>query len=230
MKVSLKKVALALGVASLSLVIGVVGPRLLKAAYDNNTATGSTNLRTGNLKITDTGIYDSNGTLRWTPGSANALVGNQSISGGQQSMGAVGTALSSLNTSGFSSGNLYYATLTGTVAAVEGSVLVATTSVSSAISVIVAPATAGLTNFVGCASAATSTGSVVGVYSAGSWALCLTTGTVVAGDQLAVSAITAGYLYAPTTGTNSLLSSTATVGVALTAGTAAGARARVRLK
>lgn len=184
---------------------------------------------TGYLEVVS-GYLDSSGTTRLTLGSDNHFVGNVSSTGGQESMGTVGTALSSLNTSGFSAGNLYYAYLAGTVDALEGSVLVATTSVNSKISVIVAPATVGLTNFAGVASAATSTGSVVGVFSGGSWCLALTTGTVVAGDQLAVSALSAGYLYAPTTGSNSLLPSTATVAVALTAGNAAGARARVRIK
>lgn len=184
---------------------------------------------TGSLEVLS-GYLDSNGTTRLTLGSDNHFVGNTSMSGGQNSMGTVGTALSSLNTSGLSSGDLYYAYLAGTVNAVEGSVLVATTSVSNQISVIVAPATVGLTSVAGVASSAVSTGSVVGVYSSGGWAEALTTGTVVAGDQLATSSLSAGYLYAPQSGTNSLLASTQTVAVALTAGTAAGGRTRVRIR
>ncbi len=223
MNKKLKKIALACGVLALAV--------LVRAAYNADTETGYNNVKTGNLKITDTGIYDSGGTARYAPGSDNHFTGNLSSSGGQESMGTVGTALSITNTSGFSAGPIYYAYLGGTNNAAEGSALIALVSqTGSLVSVQVASTTAGLTSFVGCASAAVSTGSVVGVYSGGSWAMCLTTGTVITGDQLAVSSLSAGYLYAPASGTNSLLSSTATVAVALTAGTSAGARIRVRLK
>ena len=223
MKNKLKKIALACGVLA-------IAAFAVRAAYNSDTETGYNNVKTGNIKITDTGVYDSGGTARYQPGSDNHFTGNLSSSGGQESMGTVGTVLSSLNTSGFSAGQLYYAYLGCTTNAVEGSALIVTGTVSNQVTVCVASTTAGLTSFAGLASAAVSTGSVVGVYSGGSWALALTTGTVVAGDQLAVSSLSAGYLYAPASGTNSLLSSTATVAVALTAGTSSGARTRVRLK
>jgi hypothetical protein len=139
-------------------------------------------------------------------------------------MGTVGVILSTANTSGFSAGQLYYAYLGGTVNALEGSALVATTPVAGqGVTVAVAAATANLTTVVGVASAAVSTGSVVGVYSYG-WALALTTGTVNAGDVLTTSSASAGYLAA------NVVTSTGAVGVALASGNSAGGRIRIRLK
>lgn len=231
MKNHLKKMALACQTLTLAFVIGLlVQPPLGFTAYNDDTSTGYNNIRVGNLKLTDSGVYDSNGSLRYTPGSANLFTGNMSSTGGQESMGTVGVALSTNNTSGFSAGQLYYAYLGGSTNALEGSVLIATTTVAGqGVTVQVAPVTAGLTNIAGIASSAVSTGSIVGVFSSGSWAMALTTGTVLAGDQLATSAVSGGYLYAPTSGTSTLLPSTATIAVALTNG-GAGARARVRLK
>lgn len=225
MKNRLKKIALACGMTALAvLIVAVSKPLIIRAAYNDGQATGSTNLRTGNLKITDSGIYDSNGLLRYAPGNPNAFTGNLSFSGGQQSMGTVGLILSTANTSGFSAGQLYYAYLGGSTNALEGSALVATTPVAGqGVTVAVAAATNGLSTVVGVASSAVSTGSVVGVYSYG-WALALTTGTVNVGDYLQTSSNSAGYLAAGGG------VSTATVGVALSAGNSAGGRIRIRLK
>jgi hypothetical protein len=224
MKNKLKKIALASGMIALACLVQLAVQPVVRAAYNNDTATGSTNIRTGNVKITDTGIYDSNGTVRYQPGSDNHFTGNLSCTGGQQAMGTVGVILSTANTSGFSAGQLYYAYLGGTVNALEGSALVATTPVAGqGVTVAVAAATANLTTVVGVASAAVSTGSVVGVYSYG-WALALTTGTVNAGDVLTTSSASAGYLAA------NVVTSTGAVGVALASGNSAGGRIRIRLK
>lgn len=220
----MKKLSKGILLAAVVAVLGL-GLKQSRAAYNDSTATGSTNLRTGNVKITDTGIYDSSGNLRYQPGSPDQFTS------GQISMGATTAILSTATTSGFSAGHLFYAWLSAASAnAIEGSVLVATTPVAGkGVSVIVAPATVGLTNNVGVAAAAATAGAIIGVYSDG-WVLALTTGTVVPGDQLATSSLSSGYLYAPATGTNSLLASTATIAVALTTGNTAGGRIRVRLK
>ncbi len=225
MKNILKNIALICKTLTFAIIVGMlVEPPLGFTAYNDDTSTGYNNIRVGNLKLTDSGIYDANGVLRWTPGSANAVIGNQSLSGGQQSMGIVGTVLSTATTSGLSNGQLFYAYLGGSTAALEGSVLIATTPVAGqGVTVVVAPATNGVSTVVGVASSAVSTGSVVGVYSYG-WALALTTGTVSAGDYLATSSLSAGYLAA---GVNT---STGVVGVALSAGNSAGGRTRIRLK
>lgn len=138
---------------------------------------------------------------------------------------------STATTSGNSTGRSIKAYLAGATPAVEGSLLVATTPVAGTgpivtegISVIVSPATIDLTNWVGIAKAATSTGSIVDVYYSG-FVLARTTGTVVAGDTLVSTGTVAGYLGAdatPTTG--------ADVGVAMTAGNAAGGLTKIRLK
>ncbi len=219
MKNRIKKIALACGLTALTLALVIVGrPLLLRAAYNNETATGSNNIRTGNVKITDTGIYDSNGTLRYQPGSPDQFPS------GKISMGVAGVILSTANTSGFSAGQLFYAYLGGSTPALEGSSLVATTPVAGqGVTVAVAAATAGLSTVVGVASSAVSTGSVVGVYSYG-WVQALTTGTVNVGDYLQTSSASAGYLAAGGQ------VSTGTVGVALSAGNSAGGRIRIRLK
>lgn len=142
-----------------------------------------------------------------------------------------GTFQSTDTTSGNSSGRTFKAYLAGTSAAIEGSLLVATTPVagtgpilSQGVSVIVAPATVDLTNWVGVAKAPASTGTIVDVYYSGT-VLALSTGTVVAGDTLVSSNTASGYLGAdssPTTG--------ADVGVALSGGTSTGGRIKVRLR
>ena len=226
MKNIINKIALACQVSVFAFVIALLAsPPSGFAAYNDDQATGSTNIRTGNIKITDVGIYDSSGNLRYKPGTPDQFTS------GQVSMGSSTAILSTATTSGFSAGHMFTAWLAATSAnALEGSVLVSTTAVAGkGVSVIVAPATVGLTNNVGVAVAAASAGSTIQVYSDG-WVLALTTGTVVPGDQLATSSLSAGYLYAPSSGTNSLLPSTATIAVALTAGNANGGRIRVRLK
>lgn len=225
MKKIIKKMALAsVALMLLAVMIGWLPGRLL-AVYNQYQATKYNDVTVANLLVRDSGIYDSGGTLRFILGAITQLAN------GQLSMGTSGVVLSTANTSGFSSGNLYYAYLGGSTNALEGSALIAATPVAGqGVTVTVAGATIGLTNVVGFASSAVSTGSVVGMYSAGSYAMALTTGTVAIGDQLATSSLSAGYLYAPTTGTNSLLASTATCGVALAVGNSAGGRIRIRVK
>lgn len=140
------------------------------------------------------------------------------------SFGSPVTAVSSTTSSGSSQGMFFTAYLGGSTAALEGSVLIATTQVSGqGLTVVVAPAVSNQTNWVGVALAAVSTGSVVNIFDEG-WALALTTGTVNPGDMLKTSSLSAGYLDATTTSTHSI------VGIALGAGTAAGATTKVRLR
>jgi hypothetical protein len=225
MKNRIKKIALACGVSVVLLLAEFTfRPAAVQSAYNDDQSSGSTNIRTGNVKITDVGVYDSNGTARYIPGSPDQFPS------GKIDMGATGVVLSTANTSGFSAGHLYFAFLGGSTAALEGSALTVTTPVAGqGVTVQVAAATVGLTNVVGYSSVAASTGSVIGVYSDG-WAMALTTGTVVVGDQLATSSLSAGFLFAPTSGTNSLLASTATCGIALQAGNSAGGRVRIKIK
>lgn len=214
----LKKIALACGVLAASLMVGVlVRPGILHAVYNDDQSSGYTNVRTGNVKITDVGVYDSAGTLRYQPGSPDIFPS------GKLGMGASTVSLSTTNTSGFSAGHLYYALLGGSTPALEGSALVATTPVGTSVTVAVAAATAGLSTVVGYASAAVSTGSIVGVYSDG-WAMALTTGTVNVGDNLATSSLSAGFLSSIGT------ISTGTIGIALTSGNTAGGRIRIKIK
>ena len=134
-------------------------------------------------------------------------------------------------TSGNSSGQSVKAYLAGTVAAVEGSLLVATTPVAGTgpiivqgLTVIVGPATNDLTNWLGVAKTAASTGTLVDVYYSG-FVLARTTGTVVPGDSLVSTTAAAGYLTGDSTPTTG-----ADVAIAITAGTAAGGLTKVRLK
>lgn len=223
MKNKYKKIAL---FHVLAIVVGLlVNPPLTQAVYNDDQSTGYTNVRTGNLKITDTGIYDSNAAIRYQPGSDNHFTGNLSSSGGQQTMGSVNVILSTANTTGFSAGDIFYAYLSGPTNALEGSVLVATTPVAGqGVSVAVAPAVADLTTVVGVASAAISTGSTVGVYGYG-FVMMLTTGTVNVGDALQTSPKAAGYAQA-----DGITVSSATIGVAFAGGISAGGRIRVKLK
>lgn len=132
---------------------------------------------------------------------------------------------STATTSGTSEGRSRPAYLTGTTAALEGSVLIATTPVAGHdFSVIVARAVADQTGWVGVAKAAKSTGSIVDVYYSG-FVLARTTGTVNPGDTLVTSSATAGYLASDTTPTTG-----ADMAVALSAGTSTGGLTKVRLR
>lgn len=132
---------------------------------------------------------------------------------------------STATTSGTSVGLTKKAYLSGTAAAIEGSLLITTTPVSGyGLSVAVSLAGADQTSWLGVAKSAASTGSVVDVYYSG-FVLALTTGTVAPGDTLVTSSLVRGYLAAdvtPTTG--------ADVGVALSAGVAAGGLTKIKLR
>lgn len=213
----IKKVALA-SVAGfvLALSIGWL-PGELGAVYNQYQATKYNDVTVSNLLVRDTGLYDSGGTVRLTLGAVTGF------STGNTSRGSTTVAPSTATTSGNSIGDLMYAYLSGPTAAVEGSVLIATTAVAGqGISVAVAPAVANQTSVVGVAAAAASTGSVVGVYGYG-WVLARTTGTVVAGDYLVTSSNAIGYL-----GT-SVIGSTGTVGIAFAGGVSAGGLTRIKL-
>lgn len=177
-----------------------------------------------NLVIDGTGIYDTNGTLRWTP-LTGYYSGNFGIAAASDLIyGSTSTAVSSTTTSGSSQGAVYTAYLGGVTAALEGSVLIATTQVAGqGLTVSVAAAATDQPSVIGVAAAAASTGSIVNVYDSG-WVLCLTTGTVNPGDRLVTSSISAGYSAAATTSTNTV------VGVALGAGPTGGGTTKVKLR
>lgn len=113
--------------------------------------------------------------------------------------------------------------LTGSTAALEGSVLVATTPVAGqGASVIVAPATNALGSVVGIASEAKAVSNQIVMYTSG-LVLGLTTGTVVPGDMLGTADYSAGYLKV-------VLASNTVVGVAMANGTAAGGKTKIKLR
>lgn len=121
--------------------------------------------------------------------------------------GSATSEASTATVSGGSIGDLQTVYLSGDTAAVEGSLIIATTTVGGeGVSGAVSLASTDQTNWIGFAAAAASTGSVVQVYMAGSFAFGLTTGTVAPGDVVVSSvaqAGTRGYLgvdNTPTTG------------------------------
>jgi hypothetical protein len=75
MKKIIKNMGLAGGALLSLFLVGVMLHGIVGAAYNDGTATGYTNIRVNNIKILDTGIYDSAGTLRWTPGASNDFIG-----------------------------------------------------------------------------------------------------------------------------------------------------------
>jgi hypothetical protein len=138
---------------------------------------------------------------------------------GRQAITSISTA-----TTSESVGSMVTAYLGGTTAAVQGSVLVATTPASGyGHAVCISNATNDLTSWVGIAAEAASVGDVIQYYTDG-YVLARTTGTVAVGNTLVTSSDAAGHLKAdatPTTG--------ADVGVALAVGTAAGGLTKIRL-
>ena len=108
--------------------------------------------------------------------------------------------------------------------AVQGSVLVATTTQNNLITVLVSSNTTGATTVIGVAVAAASTGTIVNLYSNG-FVLALTTGPVNPGDVLVSTAAIAGYLMA-----NNSAAANAQVGIALQTGNSAGGLTRIKLK
>lgn len=133
------------------------------------------------------------------------------------------SAQSTAVTSGLSYGDRFTATLGGSVAASEGSNLCAMAPTGSTILVQVCGATDNLVSWVGVAAASASVGSTVSVYSNG-YVLAFTSGTVVAGNGLMTSGLSAGYLMATTVSSNNI------VGVALTTGTAGGGLTRIAIR
>lgn len=82
MKRIIEKMALAGGALFLVFSFVMMSVWYVQAAnYNNNTATGFTDIRTGNLKITGTGAYDANGTARIQLGSTNTVTGNLQVTG-----------------------------------------------------------------------------------------------------------------------------------------------------
>jgi hypothetical protein len=168
-------------------------------------------------------IYqDTSGNIDFVDNSSGPVALSQLAT--PNAFGTKGTAVSTTTTAGSELGTTYQAFLasgTVSVAALEGSVLCSTTTQQNLqVTVIVCTALKDLSSVVGIASVATSTGSVVTVYSNG-WVLGLTTGTVNPGDSLATSSLSAGYLESRSTGT---------IGVALAAGNANGGLTRIKLK
>lgn len=147
--------------------------------------------------------------------------------GGDFVYGSLTVSLSTTATSGSSNGTIYTVTMgagANSPAALEGSLLCAMTPVGNTTVIVssVCNAAVGIANFIGVAAAAASTGSVVNVYSDGV-VLALTTGTVVAGDILGSSALSAGVLQVTQ-------STMPIVGIALGPGTASGGLTRIKIK
>lgn len=169
--------------------------------------------------ITITGTAPSSVGGSFTAGGVVTSGGNLTIpSGAEEIHGTSSVGISTAITSGNSQGKIRYVYLKGTQAAVEGSLLVSTTPASTNNGATVAVSNIGVdvTSWVGIASAAASTGTVVGMYTDG-FVLALTTGVVTAGDTLvnATNALGRGHLKADTTPTTG-----ADVGVAQSAKTA----------
>ena len=122
------------------------------------------------------------------------------------------TALTTANTAGNSIGTKFPVFLTGANNAVEGSVVIASTTMSGQVTVAVSTGTAQ-TSAIGIASAAGTSGNVISVYNSG-YVLALTSGTVAAGDTLVTTVNGAGYL------TSSAGATTGVVAIAVTAGPA----------
>lgn len=130
---------------------------------------------------------------------------------------------STFTTSGNSFGNIVPVYLTGSIAAVEGSVLVATTPVAGkGVSVVVAPALSNLGSPIGVARKASAVGNSIEMYTSG-FVLARTTGTVNPGDPLVTSSLSAGYLATLSA------SSTTVVGVSLATGNSAGGLTKIKL-
>jgi len=141
--------------------------------------------------------------------------------------GSSSASISTATTSGTSRGTIVYVYLKGTQAAIEGSLLVSTTpaSTNNGVTVAVCNIAADKTGWLGIASAAASTGSIVGMYTDG-FVLALATGAITAGGTLVNSTVSRGYLMTditPTTG--------ADVGVAMSArATTAGGLILIKLR
>lgn len=169
--------------------------------------------------ITITGTSASSVGGSFTTGGALSVGGNYYTTAGADTYYGVSTVgISTAITSGNSQGSIHYVYLKGTQAAVEGSLLVSTTpaSTNNGVTVAVSNIGADVTSWIGIASAAASTGSIVGMYTDG-FVLALTTGAVTAGATLvnATNAGGRGHLKADTTPTTG-----ADVGVAMSAKTA----------
>jgi len=138
---------------------------------------------------------------------------------------STGVLPSTATTSGTSLGNSIPMCLSGNLAAIEGHLLVSTHAVAGCgPAVMVSTLTIDVTTWFGIAKAAASTGSIVDVYYDG-FVLALTTGTVNPGDTLVSTNTVRGYLGADTTPTTG-----AEVGIAMSAGTAAGGRVKIRMR
>lgn len=185
----------------------------------------------------------------WSTPDDTTVTANQALSIGNSSaspivipanaisLGSSIVAQSTAVTTGNSVGVFGTLYLSGTVPAIEGSVLCATTAVTGLAAATVCPITGGIArqDWIGVAKAAASTGSIVNVYYAG-FVLAATTQTVVAGDVLSVSSTTAGYLYASTsfqnlTSTSAMVGNiNGVVGVAQASGVSAGGLTKIRLR
>jgi hypothetical protein len=169
------------------------------------------------LKLRDNGIVDSGGTERITIGNPTVINGALLLGVDSSSKTSVGNIDNRVRITPM--------LLAGTVNAVQGSALVATsTSTSPGAAVAVSAATIDLTTVVGVAKAAATVGSLVYVVDSG-FALARTTGTVTPGTVLVTTQAAAGYLAA---NANSVWG--ADVGVAITTGTAAGGLTLIKLR
>ena len=78
----IKNMAIAgLALVGLLCIVTLSSSRLRAAAYNQYQATGFGDITVENILINALGIYDSGGTLRYTPGTTNAFVGSLTTTG-----------------------------------------------------------------------------------------------------------------------------------------------------
>ena len=187
-------------------------------AYNQHEVTTFNDLGCDDLILNGNDILDSGATTRITVGSTIQL-------NGKVGFGVDGTAETVTATSGNSECMGMQVYMGGAATAAEGSVLIATTTISSKVTVMVAPATSGRTDFVGVAAEAGAPGATINMCTDG-FALVLATGTIIPGDIVRSTSTGAGYV-----GTGDTVTAGSVVGVSLGNVTAASpGLLKVRLK
>ncbi len=166
----------------------------------------------GNLNVT--GTHTQTGATSFTSGVTFT---------GAVNYGSSSVAITTATTSGNSIGDRSTALLMGANAAIEGSVLIASTTVTGTSMTVAVSTGSTHPQVVGVATAAASTGTLVNFYTNG-FVLALTSGTVAAGDILVTTVNGTGYLAAGNSA-NALYE----VGIAGTAGTTAGGLTKILL-
>jgi len=169
-----------------------------------------------------------------TIGTELTVASSITITSGDIGFGSVSASLSTAPTVGNSSGLYFSAFLFGSNSAAEGSVLVATDTVSGEGFTVAVATGQNHFNYVGIAQEATSTGSIVNVYTSG-MVLVLTTGTVTSGDILISSGTGSGLANHHPGYSGRVLAGTAVdsreiIGIAIGDGDATGGLTKVRMR